>query len=139
MTDASYAVTLYKLFLGDQQDPTGHYRPGYTIHSITCAIFPKGTALSFGSVGMYTKYDFTGFTAYDVTEGDVILDEFEQHYPIKSLTPWTVGNQFQFYELELEEKPVFPFLSGFFGFEDTEHGEIGYEFEDGFERGTWAL
>ena len=33
----------------------------------------------------------------------------------------------------------FPFIAGFFGFEDNDHGTFGGMFEDGFERGQWAL
>ena len=135
----SYTVTCYRLFLGDQDSTTGHYRRGYTIHSIVAPIFPSGTSLTIGNMGYYTRYSFTGFTEYDVTEGDVILDSFGRYFEIRNLKPWTNGDQFAFYELELEEKPVFPFLAGFFGFEDLTHGTIGGMFEDGFERGTWAL
>lgn len=139
MTNASYTVTLYKLFLGDQDSVTGHFRQGYTIHSIEVAVFPSGGTFNFGSMGYHHVYGAVGFTEYDIDEGDVIFDSFSRHYMIKARKPWTTGDQFQFYELELEELSVFPFLSGFFGFEDVEHGEIGFEFEDGFERGTWAL
>ncbi len=139
MTNASYTVTLYKLFLGDQDSVTGFFRQGYTIHSIEVAIFPSGGTFNFGSMGYHHVYGAVGFTEYDVVEGDVIFDTFDRYYMIKARKPWTSGDLFRFYELELEELSVFPFLSGFFGFEDVEHGEIGYEFEEGFERGTWAL
>jgi hypothetical protein len=90
-------------------------------------------------MGYYTQYDWTGFTEYDVDDGDAILDKFGRYFEIKSLKPWTNGDQFAFYELELEELNVFPFISGFFGFEDLDHGTLGGMFEDGFERGQWAL
>jgi hypothetical protein len=134
----SYVVTLYKLFLGDQQDPTGHFQLGYTIHTIEMAIFPRGTAISIGT-GYYTRYSQTGFTEYNVDEGDVVLDSFGKYYQVLSLKPWTSGDELAFYECELEERPVFPFIAGFFGFEDLEHGTIGYGYADGYERGYFAL
>jgi len=145
MTDPDYTVTLYKLFLGDQSTtPPYHFQIGYTIHSIVAPVFPRGTFVNTGNLVYYTQYDFTGFTEYDVNEGDVTLDKFNRYYEIKSMKPWTNGDQFAFYELEVEEKPVFPFLAGFFGFEDAEHFVPTPEhstgaFEDGFERGYWAL
>lgn len=137
MTDADYSVTLYKLFVGDQQSPHGHFQPGYTIHAIIEAHFPMGTMIH--DIQRYTQYNQTGFTEADVDEGDVILDSFGKYYVIKARTMWPNGDQFGYYELELEELAVFPHLSGFFGFEDMDHGTIGGMFEAGFERGEWAL
>jgi hypothetical protein len=134
----SYVVTLYKLFLGDQDTTTGHYQVGYTIHTVEMAIFPRGTAINLGN-GYYTRYSQTGFTEYSVDEGDVVLDSFGKYYQVLSLKPWTSGDELAFYECELEERANFAFISGFFGFEDLEHGTIGYGFEDGFERGYFAL
>lgn len=134
------SATLYKLFLGDQDSTTGHYRRGFTVHTITAAIFPNGGAFAFGSLGYHTVYSCVGFTQYDVNEGDVIYTDTEQYYLIKSPPKrWPENGTFQFYELELERQDVFPFLAGFFGFEDEDHGTIGYGFETGFESGIWAL
>lgn len=134
-------VTLYKLFLGDQStSPPYHYQRGYTIHSITVAVFPNGGTFNFGALGYNTVYGCVGFTQYDVNEGDVIYySDAEAYYQIKGLKRWPEVGTFQLYELDLEKLNVFPFLSGFFGFEDEEHGTLGYGFEEGFERGTWAL
>ena len=139
MTRANYTVTLYKLFLGDQKDPSGHFQQGFTIHSITERHFTAGTYISVGGMARYTQYDWTGFTAYNVEEGDVILDSFGRHLAIKAVKPWTNGDIFEYNELQLEELAVFPHLSGFFGFEDLDHGTVGGMFEPGFERGEWAL
>ncbi len=134
----SWSVTLYKLVLGDPDTETGHFGRGYTEHAITMAIFPKGTPFSFGSLGWYTKYDFTGYTAYSVADGDVVKDSFGRIFTIKSNKDWTVGDQFAFRECELESTPYFSLPTGatyFFGFEviDDDH-----KFEDGFERGYWS-
>jgi hypothetical protein len=132
----SYNVTLYKLFLGEQDSVTGHYQRGFTVHSVVMAIFPRGTAFSFNGIGYYTRYDKTGYTNYDLYEGDIILDSFGKYYTIKSLKPWTQGDQFLFYECELEESPYFSLptsASLFIGFEVITEGVM--EFETGFERG----
>jgi hypothetical protein len=134
----SYTVTLYKLFLGDQQDPTGHFQLGFTIHTITSRIFPKGTSINLGN-GYYTRYSLTAFTKYVVDEGDVIMDTFGKYYDVLSVKTWSNGDVAVYNELEVEERPNFPFLAGFFGFEDMDHGTPGGMFEDGFERGYFAL
>ena len=135
---ADYNVTFYKLFLGDQNEQ-GHFRPGFTIHSITERHFTAGTFISIGGIAKYTRYDWTGFTKYHVDDGDAILDSFGRHFMIKAVKPWTNGDVFEYNELMLEQLATFPFLSGFFGYEDTEHGTIGYGYVDGYERGFWAL
>lgn len=139
MTETNYTVTLYGLFLGEQDSVTGHYRRGFTEHTITCAIFPEGGIFNFGQLGMHNVNDAVGFTEYTVDEGDVIRDSFDRYYQIKTLKKWTQGNRFQFYELGIEELAAPLYLGGFFGFEDDEHIIIGCEFEDGFERGRWEL
>jgi hypothetical protein len=139
LTKPSFTATFYALFLGDQDSVTGHYQRGYTIHGITVYIFPSGGAWSFGDFGYYSTNNSVAFTQYSVDEGDVILDGFNNYYLIKQIKDWTIGDQLQFKELNLEKLAVFPFLSGFFGFEDEDHGTVGGMFEDGFERGAWAL
>ena len=136
-----YTMTLYKLFLGDQDSTTGHPDRGYTIHSITCYVYPQGGSFNFGVMGYHSTYGAVGFTEYEVDIGDVILDSFGRYYQIRSEPKeWVNGDVFCFYELDLERLTDFPFLSGFFGFEDEDHGTLGYGFEDGgFERGHWAL
>jgi len=136
----STEVTLYRLFLGDQDSTTGHYRKGFTIDTITEVHFPRGTAISVGALGYYTRYEWTGFTDNEALDlGDVVLDSFGRYFEVQSKRPWHIADQQIVYELEMEQLAVFPFLAGFFGFEDEEHGLIGYGFEDGFERGYWAL
>ena len=137
MTEDTY--TLYKLFLGDQDSTNGFYQVGYTIHSIEASIYSNGGVFSFLSLGRNFTYTPMGFTEYDVTEGDVIFDGDETYYTIKACHPWPNKKNFEFFALELEQLKEFAFIAGFFGFEDLEHGEIGCEFEKGFERGYWAL
>jgi hypothetical protein len=139
MTDASYIVTFYELFLGDQDSVTGHYRMGYTITSGAVVIFSNNGTFSYGVLGKHVTSNFIGFTKYSVEQGDVIYDSFGRHYEIKRVDPMCNGDQFKYNLLSLEELTNFPFLSGFFGFEDTEHGTIGCGFEEGFEHGTWAI
>lgn len=146
---SKFTVTLYKLFLGDQQtSPPYHYQRGYSIHSIKVYLFPNGGTFSLGSLGYHSTSNAVAFTKFDVRRGDVIA--FGGYYMIKDIKYWTIGEDYQFSSLDLEAlgEPHtdfggggdgFPFLTGFFGFEDLEHGTIGYGFEEGFERGKWAL
>ena len=90
-------------------------------------------------IGWHSINSSVAFTEYDLDEGDVLMDAFEDYYAIKSKKKWKVGDQLKYAQHSVELLDNFSFLSGFFGFEDTEHGTIGYGFEDGFERGTWAL
>jgi len=139
MTEVSWVVTLYRLFLGDQDSVTGHFRPGFTIHAVKAAIFPEGGSWSFPMIGWHTVNNAVAFTEYDLDEGDVLLNALGQYYTIKSKKKWAVGDQLKYVEHSVEEMKNFPFLAGFFGFEDLTHGTIGCGFEDGFERGSWAL
>jgi len=132
-------VTLYRLFLGDQDSTTGHYRKGFTIHSVSVIVFPAGETVILGNLGYHTVYTETGFTEYDLLEGDVILDGLGRYYEVKAYKDWCSQGEVSFRECQLERLVNFPFLAGFFGFEDEEYGLIGFGFEDGFERGYWAL
>ena len=143
----NWEVTLYKLFLGEQGTTTGHYEMAYTTHSISMAVFPAGASFNFGTLGYHTVYTSTGFTQYNVQEGDVVLDSFNKYYKIVSYKDWTIGSEVQFRECQLERMrhlergggslEPYPLIdvSEFFGFEDESHGTVGGMFEDGFERG----
>ena len=134
-----WVCTLYKLFLGDQDSVTGHYQKGFTIHSVEVPIFPAGSTVILGDLGYHHVSTETGFTEYDILEGDVILDNLDRYFECVAYKDWVSSDGLEFRELQLERLHVFPFLSGFFGFEDEDHGTIGYGFEEGFERGYWAL
>ena len=127
------------MFLGDQDTTTGHYKVGYTIHTIEMPIFPAGSTFSNTVMGFHTINTETGFTLYDVTVDDVVLDQFGKYHKIIGSKDWATGDTLHCRECGLEGMKDFPFAAGFFGFEDVGHGTIGYEFEDGFERGYWAL
>ena len=137
--------TLYKLFLGDQQTSAPyHFKEGYTIHSAGIYVYPTGGSFSFGSLGYHTTNSGVSFTKYNTQEGDVIYTNLEKHFLIKAIKAWPNSDgSLAFYEVGIEEMPNFPFIAGFFGFEDWDHGTtatIGAGmFEDGFERGYWAL
>ena len=128
------------MFLGDQDtDPPYHYKIGYTVHTIEMPIFPAGTTFSNTVMGFHRIKTKTGFTNSNVTEDDVVLDQFGTHHKIVVTEDWATGATHHCRACSLEEMKDFPFTAGFFGFEDVGHGTIGYEFEDGFERGYWAL
>jgi hypothetical protein len=135
----SFQITLYSLFLGDQDSVSGWYRRGYVIKYARVAVVPTGTVNALTGMGFYGRHDAEGITEYEVKTGDVIKDSFGTHYLVVNRKPYKAGDKFVYYALDLEEMHDFPFIAGFFGFEDTEHGLAGFGFEDGFERGYWAL
>ena len=134
-----WTVTLYKLFLGDQETTTGHFKPGYTIHTIEAAIQPNGGSWNFGVSGYIATNNAVSFSGYIFDEGDVLLNQLGQYFMVKLVKKWAVGATLKFVVYELEEWKNFPFLATFFGFEDWEHGTVGGMFEPGFESGYWAL
>jgi len=136
---ASFVVTYYNLFLGDQDAVTGWYQRGFTSEAIRMAIIPKGNVQVLSGLGLYSRHDAVGLTNYDVETGSIVKDAFDTYYLIVGLQPHKWGNEFVYFAVDLEELTDFPFISGFFGFEDTATGTVGYEFEDGFERGNWTL
>ena len=137
----SFTVTLYGLFLGDQDTTTGWYRKGYVYQTITMAVIPRSNTQALMSVGAYARLDAVGFTNYEVKEGDVVRDVHGNYWEIAGRKPYTWGDTFAYYECDLKKLLNFPFTAGFFGFE-IKQGSIGnviQGFEDGFERGYWAL
>ena len=137
-----FTVTLYGLFLGDQDTTTGHFRSGYVYQSITMAIVPRSNTRALTAVGSYARLDGVGFTEYEVQIGDVVGDKFGRYWTIEGKKLWSWGDKFVVYECDLSQKLNFPFTSGFFGFEilsSDEDGNITQGFETGFERGYFAL
>lgn len=141
MTDLSFTATLYSLFFGAQDTVTGWYQKGYVMQVAEVFVVPRGTVQRATDMGFYSRHDAEGMTAYECKIGDVVKDAFDEHYLIVGKQPWKVGNKFIFYALDLEQLLDFPFISGFFGFEILvgELGAVVQGFEDGFERGYWAL
>lgn len=134
-------LTLYNLFLGNQDSVTGWFKVGYVIEQIEGIIQPTGTTQGFTGMGPHGSYYGVLYTVFSVKKGDVVKDSFDRHYRITNIRPWTIGDELKQFECDLEYIKYFPFIAGFFGFEIIE-GEIGNVlkgFEDGFERGYWAL
>lgn len=139
-THASFQVTYYNLFLGDQDGTTGFYQKGYVTEAVTMAIIPRGNTAILSGLGLYSSHDAVGLTNYAVKIGGVVKDAFGDYFEIQGLSPHKWGNVFGYYACDLKKLQDFPFIAGFFGFEDDAHsGYAGAEFEDGFERGYWAL
>ena len=90
-------------------------------------------------IGWHTINNSVAFTEYDLEEGDVLMDAFEDYYAIKSNKKWTIGNQLKYAQHSVELLDTFPFLSGFFGFVDEEHTTSETWFGDGFMHGYFAL
>jgi hypothetical protein len=139
-TYASFTVTYYNLFLGGQDGTTGWYQKGYVTESITMLIVDKSNSRMLSGLGLYSRHDAVGLTNYAVKIGGVVKDTFGEYYQIMGMLKHTWGDQFGYYACDLSKLVDFPFISGFFGFEDDAHsGYAGSEFEDGFERGYWTL
>jgi len=141
MSTITFDVTYYNLFLGDQDGTTGHYQKGYTVEAVTAAIIPKTAAAILAGFGLVCRMDAMALTNYAVKNGGVLKDAFGDYWEIVGdPMPFTWGSYFGYYQCQLKRKLDFPFIAGFFGFEDEAHsGYAGSEFEDGFERGYWAL
>jgi hypothetical protein len=135
----SFQLTLYSLFLGNQDADTGWYRKGYVIKYARVAIIPKGVMHTVTGLGYYSRHDALGLTQYEIKVGDTLKTTLGAHYLVVNREPFTWADKFVYYALDLEEQHDFPFIAGFFGFEDAAHGTVGGMFEDGFERGYWAL
>jgi hypothetical protein len=128
--------------LGDQDSVTGWYRKGYVIAYAKVAVIPKGNRQALSGLGFYSRHDAVGITEYEIKVGDSLKDAFGAYYLVVGREPFKWGDKFVYYALDLEEMHDFPFLAGFFGFESYRYVDTlsdGEEFEDGFERGFWAL
>jgi len=142
MSTEKFQLTLYGLFLGDQDPITGHYKKGYVYQTITGAVVPRGGSLAYLSAGKYSSLSGVAYTNYEVQKGDVIKDELGNYWEIIEKQAWPWGNQFVYYECDVKKLLNFPFTAGFFGFEilsSDEDGNITQGFETGFERGYFAL
>ena len=141
MSLEQFQLTLYSLFLGDQDTTTGWYRKGFVYQTITGVVQPRGGSRALLAAGKYSTLKGVLYTNYEVQRGDVVKDEFGNYWEIEEKQPWTVGNEFDHYECDLTKLTHFPFTAGFFGFEILvgSLGSVTQGFEDGFERGYWAL
>jgi hypothetical protein len=99
----SAEVTLRTMVLGAQDATTGHYAVTFTESTIDMAIFPKGFNFNFGSLGLFCKYNYNGFTADPVVEGDQIKDAQNWYYNVVSVEPYYILDNFQFYMVNLEK------------------------------------
>ena len=81
---SSADVTLYILTLGDADSITGWYEKAYGSGVIKMIVRPKGSSFNLMGVGLYAKYDNTGFTADAVSDGDVVEDSNGMFYLVRS-------------------------------------------------------
>jgi hypothetical protein len=114
---ADYTVTLYTLFLGEQDSDTGKYQKVYSVLSAEVAILANGTIQRTTGMGFYGRHNAEGFTEYEIDIGDVLKDEFSKHYMVVGRKPLVQGNQFVAYALDLEEILDWPHVEGVYGFE----------------------
>ena len=76
MVNPTFDVTVYKLDLGDYDSTTGVPARTYTSVSARVAVVPKGTSLRVFGFGYYGANDAEGITAYEVNEGDIIVNVY---------------------------------------------------------------
>jgi hypothetical protein len=132
---------LCKLVLMDRDDTTGHYHSAYSSGSIIMKIYPAGSQVNFAGTINYTRHTFTGFTEYNVDEGDVVKNDSNEYFKILSRKEWPASGDLEFYECELQKIPYFSLPTSetlFYGYEDVDHGTIGDGYADGYEHGYYT-
>jgi hypothetical protein len=141
MSQPSFTVNYYSLFLGNQDSVTGQFQKGYVPESIRMAIVPKAFVSRLSGLGLYSRHDAVGITNYEVRVGCIVQDTHGTYYEIMSRQPHTWGDQFGYYSVDLRERRDFPFITGYFGFEIIAGTmtNITVGFDEHFERGYWAL
>jgi len=101
-------VTLQSLVLGSQNATTGWHALTYTTTStIEMPIYPKGTNFSIFPMGVYTRYDYTGYTLSSVSLYDKVTDAASRTYRVLSITDWWQGDKFAYNVVELEKLTEF--------------------------------
>ena len=117
-------VTLRSLILGSQDSETGWYGAAYSNSTIKMIILPRGRKEYELPAGHSFWINFAGFTASQVTEGDLIVDADDRVYHVVSVTPHCVGDLTVYYECELAYflgegegiiEPPFPVPMGYSG------------------------
>jgi hypothetical protein len=140
-TGASFTLTYYELFLGDQNATTGWYRRGYVIQQVRMAILPRSASWMLSGAGYYSRSDAVGLTNFVVSTGSIVKSETGRYYTIMTVQPHEWGSLTGYYLCDLKELMDLPLPYEFFGFESYQVNadlKDGEEFEDGFERGFWV-
>jgi hypothetical protein len=112
-------VTLRTLSLGNQDTVTGHYAKAFATTCIRMVLVPKGSTLMVNAVGLYGKYDVTGYTADALNIGDQIIDAFGYYYSVELSEPYTWLNSLINYQSSLIK--------------------LGYHADEPSTSGTWHL
>lgn len=99
MTDTE--VTLRTLSLGSQDSKTGWYGKSFDTSTIDMPIFPKGLTQVALQLGVFPKYDLTGFCNVPIREGDEILDKLGNYYGVDYVTNYNVGDIFYYADCAL--------------------------------------
>jgi len=92
------------LSLGSQDATTGWYAKSFSESTISMVILRRGQSFSAGGVGFYAVYDYTGFTADTVAEGDEIKDADSVYFTVKTVGAEKWGDQLSHYVCELVKK-----------------------------------
>jgi len=97
-------VTRQILQFGAQNTTTGWYSLDYTnTEDIEMIILSRGQAFTFAPIGIFARYNYTGFTDGNIKQGDKITDANSLEYNVLSVQPQFIGDKFVFNVAELEK------------------------------------
>lgn len=100
---ASGQVTLWPMSLDGQDGTTGWYKVYYqTSSSIEAVILNSRASTKLLTVGRHISYQYYGYTLADVNPGDVLRDQANRNYRIRTVMPVNMGNKLAYFELGLE-------------------------------------
>jgi len=97
----SVDVTLRSLSLGAQDSITGWYAKTFSESTVKMPTRPKGQAFWVGDIGVYPRFNLSGFTQDDVQTGDEIKDPFLKYYDVHEIADISLGDTFLWRECEL--------------------------------------
>ena len=130
MVNPTFDVTVYKLDLGDYDSTTGVPARTYTSVSARVAVVPKGTSLRVFGFGYYGANDAEGITAYEVNEGDIIVNVYGStsvhgYWQVMTKQAVVIGNVLEGYFLGLRKLLFLPFIEPGEGTPTTDY--VGYD------------
>jgi hypothetical protein len=106
----SFDVTRRALSLGSQDSVTGWYAKSFAETTIEVIFRSRGQFIQLATgMGGYAKHDLSGFTQDPMVEGDVIVDDTNMPFEVKSIDDYAgkLGNTFIFRECELAKLPLY--------------------------------
>ena len=106
---SSFDVTRSRLVL-DARDPVTKWcnTDRTATSTIECMIRPKGAVFTSMGIGYYAKYEHTGYTDFEIFEGDYITDANGSTYEVSTREAEWWGDSFGFYILNLRLITPYP-------------------------------